>query len=188
MRQTINQCAELDAGCRMPDAGARLCPLDQPQQAGEPSRPVQGIEPRSNGSGPAKLRLGTSFAPRLSDFGLPALLALTLALSTGCSSKDKLKVAQQKAFLAGQEQAWQQYRQVNPNSIRFLGPVANPIIAWREGLTLVRAIVEAGYAVPGNPSVIVVQRGAEQRQFSARQLLNGEDMELLPADQVILRP
>ena len=116
---------------------------------------------------------------------------LALALVAGCASKEKAakqKAAQQKAFMAGQEQAWQQYKQIHPNSIRFDGPVANPIIAWSEDLTLMQAIVQAGYGAPGNPSVIIVMRGNEQRRFTAQQLLNGGDFELQPGDHVILRP
>ena len=115
---------------------------------------------------------------------------LVLALLVGCSSKEKarVKAAKQQAFTAGQEQAWHQYQQVHPNSVRFNGPVINPIIEWNPGLTLIHAIVEAHYAAPGNPGTIVVLRGAEQRQFTAQQLLNGENIELRPGDQVFLRP
>ena len=117
-------------------------------------------------------------------------LVLALVLGTGCASKkeQKLKAERQQAFIAGQEAAWQQFQQAHPNSIRVLGPVANPILEWHEGLTLVRAIVEARYSAQGNPGVIVVQRGPDQRQFNARQLLSGQDLALLPGDQIILQP
>lgn len=99
-----------------------------------------------------------------------------------------MEAMRKQAFAAGQEQAWQQFQQLHPNSIRVLGPVANPILEWHEGLTLVRAIVEAHYSARGNPGVIVVQRGPDQRQFTAQQLLAGHDLALQPGDQVILRP
>lgn len=113
-----------------------------------------------------------------------------LMAGAGCSSKAKEqeKAAKQKAFIAGQEQAWRQYQQANPNAIRVNGPVANPILQYRPGLTLIVAIVEAGYAMPGNPGTIVVLRGTEQASFTAAGLLAGEDIELLPGDQIFLRP
>ena len=122
--------------------------------------------------------------------GLWLACCVLLLAGVGCASKQKAKekAAAQKAYIAGQEQAWRQYQQVNPNSVRFNGPVANPILAWRPGMTLIEAIVEAGYGQPGNPGVIVVLRGAEQQRFTAEQLLNGENIELLPGDQIFLRP
>jgi hypothetical protein len=142
---------------------------------------------------PRFVRTGPDARRRSAKFNFTALAGgglVLLALGAGCTSKKEkqMELQRQQAFIAGQEQAWQQYRQQHPNSIRVIGPVANPTLEWREGLTLIRAIVEARYSAQGNPGVIVVQRGTEQRQFSAQQLLAGHDLELLPGDQVILRP
>lgn len=119
------------------------------------------------------------------------LLVCVLAGTTGCASKKKqqqIEAAKRQAFAAGQEQAWQQYRLANPNSLRVIGPVANPILPWQEGVTLIRAIVAAQYTLPGDPKFIAVQRGLEQQQFNAQQLLRGNDFPLMPGDVIILRP
>jgi len=118
------------------------------------------------------------------------LLALSAAavLAVGCTSKTQARLEAQKAFMAGQQQAWERYQQTRPNSVRIIGPVQFPTIDWHEDLTLVQVLVSAHYNLPGEPRLVVVTRGQEHVLFTAKQLLKGEDLPLLAGDVVEVRP
>ncbi len=132
-----------------------------------------------------------SFGFRISDFGFSRslLCALSLALlAAGCTSKTNAKLEAQKAFMAGQQQAWERYQQMRPNVVRIVGPVQFPTIDWHEDLTLAQALVAARYILAGEPRLVLVTRGQEQVQFTARQLLKGQDVPLQAGDVVEVRP
>ena len=128
--------------------------------------------------------LGRSEISALGELGL----ALAVILAAGCTSQRGAQLAAKKAFMAGQQQAWAQYQQLRPNTVRMVGPVRNPAIDWREDLTLVQAIIQAHYELPGEPRLITVLRGQERVQFTARQLLNGQDIPVAAGDVVELTP
>ena len=154
-----------------------------------PERTQCGAKPFSRAVSDFGFR--ASFGFRISDFGffllLLPLFALAL-LTPSCTSKTNAKLEAQKAFMAGQQQAWERYQQMRPNVVRIVGPVQFPTVDWQEGLTLVEALVQARYALPGEPRIVVVTRGQEHAQFTAKQLLKGEDIPLQAGDVVELRP
>lgn len=117
---------------------------------------------------------------------IPALAVACFA--AGCTTKANAKLEAQKAYMAGQQQAWEHYQQMRPNTVRFIGPVQFPTIDWHEGLTLVQAVVDAHYSLPGEPRLIIVTRGQETAQFTSKQLLKGADIPLNVGDVVELRP
>ena len=117
-----------------------------------------------------------------------AALALAVVLAAGCTSNNRAKLDAQKAYMAGQQQAWAQYQQMRPNTVRMVGPVRYPAIDWREDLTLVQAIIEAHYELPGEPRIITLVRGQERVRFTAKQLLGGQDIPVVAGDVVELQP
>lgn len=129
-------------------------------------------------------------------------LMLFVLLLAGCTTKSKAQAQAKSAYLAGQLQALQraqQQQQMPPasqpiapassNTVSIVGDVANPVLVWSEGLTLVRAIVAADYRSPQDPSVIFIVRKGQTFKVNPRQLINGLiDPVLEPGDVVELRP
>lgn len=116
-------------------------------------------------------------------------LALTLLLSAGGCASSAKKDAAQKGFMAGQQQAWSNMQIANPNSIRVIGPVNNPLVEWVEDLTVAGVLVAAEYLAPGDPKEIrVVRAGRVIWMISGQGLLRGQDMPALPGDIIEVRP
>ena len=108
--------------------------------------------------------------------------------AVGCTTQAKARAKAQAAFMAGQQQAWVQFQQTNPNSVRVLGPmVRQPMLQWTYTLTLGEAIVAAGYQGP-DPRAIIVVRGGQAIPIDPKKLLAGEDLPLQPGDTVEIRP
>lgn len=116
-------------------------------------------------------------------------LSLSLAvLAAGCTSSAKARAKANAAFIAGQQEAWTQFQQAHPNSVRVVGPLVHqPTLEWTPTLTLSEAIVAAGYQGP-NPRVIVVVRAGQAIPVEPKRLLGGEDMPLQAGDTVEIRP
>jgi protein involved in polysaccharide export with SLBB domain len=69
------------------------------------------------------------------------------------------------------------------------GPVQNPIVPWREDMTLSQAIVDANYTAFMNPRVVRVVRGGQVAgELKGIDLLRHQDMDLQPGDTVIIIP
>ncbi len=116
---------------------------------------------------------------------LSCWLALAVA---GCTTRNRAHADAKAAFAAGQEQAWRDYQQAHPNSVRFVGPVREPVVEWTETLTLAEAIIVADYRDARDPRVIVVHRKGAAIPVELKQLLAGEDMSLEPGDVIEIHP
>jgi outer membrane biogenesis lipoprotein LolB len=115
------------------------------------------------------------------------LAAVAVALSAGCTSKSNARAKANAAFIAGQQQAWTQYQQAHPMTVRVLGPVRQPVLDWTDTLTVSSTIVASGYQGP-TPRVVIVYRNGTAIPVDPKQLLAGEDMPLLPGDSMEIRP
>jgi hypothetical protein len=118
---------------------------------------------------------------------LNGLLLFALVV-TGCTSRSKAQARAQAAFFAGQQEAMTRKSDAQRTSVRVLGNVRYPEIAWTEGLTLARAIVAAEYLDRQDPRQIVVVRQRERFPVDPNLLLRGEDFPLEPGDTVELHP
>jgi hypothetical protein len=112
---------------------------------------------------------------------------LPLAIA-GCTGKSKAEAKAHAAFLAGQQQAMSRMYDLDRTGIRVIGPVQNPLVAWTQDLTLAGAIVAAGYLGARDPREIIIVREGQPIRVNPRQLLQGWDMPLQPADILELRP
>jgi len=121
------------------------------------------------------------------------LMALAVALA-GCTSKSKARAGARAAFYAGQAKALES--QLMPalpprapgNTVAILGPVNFPSLKWGPGMTLIKTIVAAEYTPPGEPKLILITRNGSQFPVNPADLLNGQDIPLLPGDVVELKP
>ena len=118
---------------------------------------------------------------------LVLLLVLTAAVA-GCTTRSKANARAREAFVAGQRAGLAQTDEARRTSIRVLGLVRQPEIAWMEGLTLARVIAAAGYSDARDPRTIVVIRQRERIPFDPQALLRGDDLPLEPGDTVEIHP
>jgi len=124
---------------------------------------------------------------------LPGRVALAVSLALlagGCVTKSQADAQAHMAYLAGQQAALMQMQQqaARGPSVTVLGPVQNPIVKWKDGLTLGQAIVAAVYTAPTDPRNILIQRSGQQILFDPKRLLRGEDFPLQAGDIVQLQP
>jgi hypothetical protein len=123
-----------------------------------------------------------------------AILLLVVVALAGCTSKSKARAEARAAFYAGQAKAFEaQFAPNIPlrapgNTVAILGPVNFPALTWTADLTLIKTIVAAEYTPPGEPRQIVITRNGTQFSVNPAELLNGEDIPLLPGDVVELKP
>ena len=113
-------------------------------------------------------------------------LCCTLLLA-GCTTKSKAQLQAQQAFIAGQQEAIGGLRQLTANTVYVSGDVQNPNIPWRDGLSLVNAIVMAQYRGFRDPQEIMIVRDGRTISVNPKALLKGEDEPLQPGDRIILR-
>jgi hypothetical protein len=112
-----------------------------------------------------------------------------LASGTGCVTKAKAKEQAREAFFAGQQQAMAKLMQSHSGpSISIIGPVRSPSIAFTEGLTVAKAILQAGYEPPGEPRQIVILRNGFAIPVDPHQLLSGQDVPLQNGDLLQITP
>ncbi|HVV73696.1 MAG TPA: hypothetical protein VHI52_19685 [Verrucomicrobiae bacterium] len=118
-----------------------------------------------------------------------AALAVLLCGLTGCVSKATAQAQARAAFLAGQQQALERLQQTQPHgpTVTFIGEVRNNLIPWTADLTLAKALVAAQYYGATDPGVLIVTRDNQPTRVDPKQLLNGNDMLLLPGDVVEIR-
>ena len=125
----------------------------------------------------------------------PVILILTLA-TAGCGTSKSEKLAEQNAFLAGQNQALrqqldQQQQQAAQSSalpsVTVVGPVQNSHVPWVAGLTLAQAVATANYLDSNPPTQIIITRNGESAEVSVNVLMNGPDVPLESGDIVELR-
>ena len=119
--------------------------------------------------------------------GLFLLWLCVLAISiTGCTTKSAANAQAQKAYIAGQRQAFEQALQ-SQSSVTILGPVRNQHIPWTEDLTLAKALVAAEFYSRTNPSEILIVRQGRAIPVDVTQLLAGQDVPLQAGDLVNIR-
>jgi hypothetical protein len=121
------------------------------------------------------------------------LLLLTLSIAAiGCVTEKKAQMKARQAYMSGQQQALQaqQNAQIAQGpSIFVQGPVRNPVVPWRDDMTLSQAIVDAVYTGFMNPRVVRVLRGGQiAGELQGIDLLHHQDMDLQPGDTVIVVP
>lgn len=103
-------------------------------------------------------------------------------------SKSKAKLQQQNAYLAGQHEALAQaQQQAQFPTVRIIGPVKNPIVSWNEGMTLGRALFNAGTFSNTDPTAIVIHRGGQDFQIDLQRFYAGDDYPVVPGDVIELR-
>ena len=116
------------------------------------------------------------------------LLLLPLVAISGCVSTSKAKAQARAAFQAGRQQVLQQQIQAQTQVVLIRGDVKNPVVPWKDGLSLANAILAAEYQSRVDPREIVVTRKGESFRLDPNELLHGADMTLEPGDVVdILR-
>ena len=114
---------------------------------------------------------------------------ISLLLFAGCVSSSTAKAREKAAYIAGRASAMEAQQSIQQvPMVRFSGPVVNSNVPWTPDLTLVRALVEAGYQAPHEPSTIYVVRNGRAIQMDVKRLLAGEDMPLQNGDMVDIRP
>jgi hypothetical protein len=120
---------------------------------------------------------------------LVATMALSLALLPGCVSKARAQAQARAAFVAGEQQAMQNIEKLRyPGpTISVVGPVQNPVLPWSNGLTLDRAVVDARYLGPIDPTQILVVRSGQATPYDPKALLKGQDVPLQPRDVVVIK-
>ena len=117
-----------------------------------------------------------------------AVLISLLLLVAGCVSKSKAAAQAHQAFLAGEQQAMlARAPQPNSKTVTLVGPFRTPSIPWTEGLSLAKAIVNAGYESPKDPKGIMIVRNGQAVPVDPKALLAGEDVPLMPGDMIVLQ-
>ena len=130
------------------------------------------------------------------------LLIASLGLA-GCVTKSQADAQARIAYLQGQNEALMRGQNQNQNqnqrpaqplpqasglNVRIVGPVNNPVVPWRIGLTLAQAIVSAGYSGNTDPSAITIRRSGQDIPVDPKGLLTGEDFVLEIGDVIELQP
>jgi hypothetical protein len=118
-------------------------------------------------------------------------LGVAVVAGAGCVSEKKAHLEAQQAYVAGQEQAMQAASQAQQQQqkpvVLVRGPVQNAVVEWQEGLKLSQAIVTAVYTGYRSPALIqVLRNGQVVGEFRGIDLINHQDMELLPRDTVMI--
>ncbi|PWU21456.1 MAG: hypothetical protein C5B50_01650 [Verrucomicrobia bacterium] len=107
---------------------------------------------------------------------------------SGCVSKSEAEAKARTAYLQGQREAeLRMQQQPRVPTVTVVGNVSNPAIPWTEDLTLVKAIVAAGYRGKTDPTQIVIVRNGQGIQVDPKTLLAGEDVPLQANDVVALK-
>jgi hypothetical protein len=111
-------------------------------------------------------------------------VALVLVLTTtGCVSKSKADAEARAAYIAGQRAAYQSMGGAITDVVVF-GNVQKHEVPWVDGLTLSQALATANYLGVHDPQDIILKRNSVETEINPKDLLNGQDMDLKPGDQI----
>jgi len=109
---------------------------------------------------------------------------LVLALAaTGCVTKSKADAQARAAYMAGQQAAYQSMGGAVTDVVVF-GNVQKHEVPWVDGLTLAQALATANYLGSHDPQDIILKRNSIETEINPKDLLNGQNMELKPGDQI----
>lgn len=114
-----------------------------------------------------------------------AVILFLAVVASGCTTKSKARLNQQKAFLEGQNAALRQA--AAQNSVTVLGAVQNKSVPFVAGLTLAQAIATANYLGAGEPKQIVITRQGESAAIDPKTVLSGVAIPLEAGDVIELR-
>jgi hypothetical protein len=116
-------------------------------------------------------------------------LPFAIALS-GCVTKSTADAKARAAFVAGQQRAMENMRQLQTQgpTVIFTGPVRNVLVPWTADLTLAKALLAADYFGKNDPSAITIRRGGEEIRVDPTKLLGGDDVPLQPRDIIDIVP
>lgn len=132
---------------------------------------------------PASDRPSRRSGLRFTGYGLLALAALIIA--TGCVSQESVRQQTKQAYEAGFKQG-QLAAELKLTHVFIRGPVQQPTVRWREGLTLAQALVEAVYTSPNEPRAINLTRQGRIMTINPADLLRGIDPPLEAGDLIEL--
>jgi hypothetical protein len=122
-------------------------------------------------------------------FVLPILILAFVTAS--CTTKSKMRLEQQNAFLAGQNAALRQQQAAQLTAqfpvVTIIGAVQNSSVPWVSGLTLAQAIATANYLDSKEPEEIILTRQGESATLPPKVLLDGTSIPLEPDDVVEIR-
>ena len=113
-------------------------------------------------------------------------LLLMLLLSSGCTTKSNARAEARAAYHAGRAAAYQQMLEEEHTSIRVVGQVRNPEFDWKEGMSLMEALIKADWTGIQNPKEIIIIRKHERIPVDMKAFLNGEDVLLEAGDTIEL--
>ena len=109
---------------------------------------------------------------------------LVLALAaTGCVTKSKADAQARAAYMAGQQAAYQSMGGAVTDVVVF-GNVQKHEVPWVDGLTLAQALATANYLGSHDPQDIILKRNSIETEINPKDLLNGQNVELKPGDQI----
>ena len=110
------------------------------------------------------------------------ILALSVALLSGCVSKSNSRARVAEAYIAGQREA---ASTTQKPSITVLGDVKNHSVPWAEDSTLARALLAAEFQGLWDPHRISITRGGEIYKVNVKSFLAGAEDPPLEAGDVI---
>jgi len=115
---------------------------------------------------------------------IPALLGLGLVMA-GCKSSQKGAGRDGYNQLIRSQQQALAIDQMGAPAVYFVGPVQQPVVLWREDLSLAEALLEAGYKSQFSPHAIRVTRQRRTYNVDVQRLLRGtENPALEPGDRI----
>ena len=109
-----------------------------------------------------------------------------LILAGGCTTKSNARAEARAAYNAGRAAAFQQMLEEEHTSIRVVGQVRNPEFEWKEGMSLMEALIKADWTGIQNPKEIIIIRKHERIPVDMKPFLNGEDVLLEAGDTIEL--
>jgi hypothetical protein len=112
------------------------------------------------------------------------LTSILMTGTAGCVTKAQARAEAQRAYAAGQQEAFARMQQARGPTVTVSGPVRNPFVAWTPEMTLAKAILEAVYVGQSEPKQITLVRAGQEHVIATSRLLSGEDIPLEAGDIV----
>jgi len=113
-------------------------------------------------------------------------LLLLALMASGCTTKSNARIEARAAYNAGRAAAYQQMLEEEHTSIRVVGKVKNPEFEWKEGMSLMEALIKADWTGMQNPKGIIIIRKHGPITVDMKAFLNGDDVLLEAGDTIEL--